>query len=96
MNGEDPVVMPVDGVLDLHTFAPREASGVVEEYLWACREKGIREVRIIHGKGRGVLRRKVHALLARHPGVVEYRLDAGSSGWGATVVRLSDAPAAPV
>lgn len=90
MSGPDtePVEIPIDGVLDLHMFAPREASSVVEEYLRACLEKGIYEVRIVHGKGKGVLRRIVHSLLDGHPRVAEYKLDAGASGWGATLVRL--------
>jgi DNA-nicking Smr family endonuclease len=90
MSGPDgePVEIPIDGVLDLHMFAPKEAASVVEEYLRACLDKGIYDVRIVHGKGKGVLRRIVHSLLDRHPRVAEYRLDSGASGWGATVVRL--------
>ncbi len=84
----DPVEIPVDGVLDLHAFAPKDAASVVDEYLWACRQKGVLDVRIIHGKGKGVLRRTVHARLLKHPDVIRYQLDDGSSGWGATVVRL--------
>ena len=84
----DPVEIPVDGVLDLHAFAPKDAASVVDEYLWACLQKGILEVRIIHGKGKGVLRRTVHARLLKHPDVVHYQLDGGASGWGATLVRL--------
>ena len=85
----EPVRIPVDGLLDLHTFAPKEAASVVNEYLMACLEKGIFEVRIIHGKGKGDLRRTVHALLERHPNVIGFTLDPGPSGWGATLVRLS-------
>ncbi|MBC8419209.1 MAG: Smr/MutS family protein [Proteobacteria bacterium] len=90
MTGTDsePVEVPIDGILDLHTFAPEDVSSVVEEYLWACLKEGIHEVRIIHGKGRGVLRRIVHARLERHPNVIDFGLDSGPSGWGATVVRL--------
>ena len=84
----EPVELPVDGMLDLHMFSPKEASSVVDEYLRACLEKGIYEVRIIHGKGKGVLRRTVHARLARHPHVVEFSLDPGPSGWGTTLVTL--------
>lgn len=84
----DPVEIPIDGVLDLHTFAPRDVPSLVDEYLWACIQKGILEVRIIHGKGKGVLRRTVHARLEKHPDVVQYQLDDGPSGWGATRVRL--------
>jgi DNA-nicking Smr family endonuclease len=90
MDETDAVELPIDGVLDLHTFSPKDAAAVVEDYLEACAEKGIQEVRIIHGKGRGVLRRIVHAVLDRHPGVEGYRLDDGSGGgWGATLVRLA-------
>jgi DNA-nicking Smr family endonuclease len=84
----EPVEIPIDGVLDLHTFAPGDVSSLVEEYIRVCHEKGIYEVRIIHGKGKGVLRRIVHARLERDPCVLEFGLDAGPSGWGATLVRL--------
>ena len=80
---------PVDGLLDLHTFRPAEVGDLVPHYLALCRERGILEVRIIHGKGQGVLRSKVHAILKRLPEVAAYRLggeDAG--GWGATLVTL--------
>lgn len=90
MDEQDPAVLdlPVDGILDLHTFRPRDAASVVEEYLRACAEKGIFEVKIIHGKGKGALRRTVHAVLERHPSVIEFSLDSGPSGWGATVAHL--------
>ncbi len=78
----DPVEIPIDGTLDLHTFAPGDVSSLVEEYLWACLKKGIYEVRIIHGKGKGVLRRIVHARLEKHPNVLDFSLDSGPSGWG--------------
>lgn len=84
----EPVEIPIDGILDLHAFAPKDAASVVEEYLKACLEKGIYEVRIIHGKGRGVLRRAVHSLLEKQPNVLEFKLDAGPSSWGATLVYL--------
>ena len=88
MPDSDSVEIHIDGVLDLHTFAPRDVASVVDEYLWACMQKGILDVRIIHGKGKGVLRRMVHACLLKHPDVVQYQLDDGSSGWGATLVKL--------
>jgi DNA-nicking Smr family endonuclease len=85
---EEIVPIPIDGVLDLHAFSPKDAASVVEEYIRACLEQSIDEVRIIHGKGKGAIRRTVRALLERHPDVLDYRLDSGPSGWGATVVRL--------
>ncbi len=89
MVADEPVEMPIDGVLDLHTFNPREVKDLVPDYLAACLEKGIFEVRIIHGKGIGVLQRTVHALLAKHPEVVSYTLDHPQyGGWGATIVHL--------
>lgn len=86
---EEPVEIPITDMLDLHTFHPKEVKDLLIEYLSACREKGILEVRIIHGKGTGSLRRTVHALLSKLPEVVSYHLageDAG--GWGATLVVL--------
>ena len=85
---EEAVHIPIDGVLDLHMFLPKEAASVVDEYLTVCLEKGIREVRIIHGKGKGVLRRTIHGLLEKDPRVKDFKLDSGPSGWGATIVRL--------
>lgn len=80
--------IPVDGHLDLHMFRPKDATSVVDEYLRACLEKGILEVRIIHGKGKGVLRKTVHSFLQSNPMVLRFGLDSGPSGWGATIVRL--------
>lgn len=82
------IELPIDGTLDLHTFAPRDAAAVVADYLDACAERGIREVRIIHGKGTGTLRRIVHAALERRDDVVHYRLAPDRSGWGVTLVTL--------
>lgn len=87
-DSEEIIEVPIDGVIDLHTFSPKDAADVVGEYIYACAEKGIYEVRIIHGKGKGVLRRIVHSLLERHPLVYDFTLDPGSSGWGATVAYL--------
>jgi DNA-nicking Smr family endonuclease len=88
MDEKDTIALPIDGILDLHTFQPKEAASVVEEYVGVCHEKGILEVKIIHGKGRGVLLRTVHALLQRHPLVQGFKLDSEWSGWGATIVYL--------
>ena len=85
---EGPVEIPIDGVLDLHAFDPKDVGSVLEEYLRVCLEKGIYEVRIIHGKGKGVLRRTVHASLERHPRVLRYNLSPGPSSWGTTLAYL--------
>lgn len=82
------VKYPVDGCLDLHMFSPKDAPSLVKEYLNECLKKGIHEVRIVHGKGRGVLRRRVQAVLEKHPRVEDFKTDTGPSGWGATVVHL--------
>ncbi len=93
MDDGAPLELPIDGTLDLHTFDPREVRGLVVDYLAACRERGILEVRIIHGKGSGTLLRTVHALLERLPEVVSFRLARDdASGWGATIVHLSPGP----
>jgi DNA-nicking Smr family endonuclease len=83
------VGLPIDGVLDLHTFRPAEVKYLIPDYLAECRQRGILDVRIIHGKGTGVLQRSVHAILARLSEVITFRL-AGeeAGGWGATLVRL--------
>jgi DNA-nicking Smr family endonuclease len=86
---DKPVEMPIDGVLDLHTFHPRDVKDLVPDYLAACLGKGIYQVRIIHGKGIGALRQTVHSILAKHPDVVSYTLDHPQyGGWGATIVYL--------
>jgi DNA-nicking Smr family endonuclease len=79
----------MDGVLDLHTFQPRDIGGLVPDWLAACQERGLLELRIIHGKGIGNLRRTVHAILSRHPQVERFSL-AGPlyGGTGATIVHL--------
>ena len=87
--GDDPVVLPVEDAIDLHPFLPSETASVVEEYLAAAADSGFREVRIVHGRGVGMQRRIVRAVLARSPLVEEFR-DAPPErgGWGATVARL--------
>ena len=86
---DQPLQLPIDGVLDLHTVQPREVKDVVLAYLDACRERGIMEVRVIHGKGIGNLQRTVHALLKEHPSVISFALASQLyGGAGATIVRL--------
>jgi len=85
----DPVVIPITGELDLHTFSPRELAPLLEDYLEACHAQGLTQVRIIHGKGTGQLKASVHRLLAQNPLVVDYTdADRTAGGWGATVVTL--------
>ncbi|MGE0679854.1 MAG: Smr/MutS family protein [Candidatus Binatia bacterium] len=92
----DPVVLPLEDVLDLHPFAPKEIRSVVEEYLLECCAAGWTTVRLIHGKGKGVQRESIRALLARLPYVQSFHdapPEAGS--WGATIVELNPALADP-
>ena len=87
--------VPIEDALDLHTFHPRDIKSVVEEYVNAAWERGLREVRLIHGRGRGVQRGIVQQVLERHPLVVEF-WDAPETHLGATVARLHDtAPLSP-
>lgn len=85
----DPVVVPINGTLDLHTFAVKELKRLMQDYIEACLEANIYDLRIIHGKGSGVMRARVRALLHKHPEVLSVKdapADAGS--WGATLVTL--------
>ena len=92
MTGDEPVPLPIEDAIDLHTFAPRDVASVVEEYLTEAAARGFREVRVIHGRGIGVQREIVRAVLSRHS-LVESFADAPPErgGWGATVVRLKTA-----
>jgi len=92
MNDDEPVRLPIDGVLDLHAFSPKDVKGLVTEYIEECLRRGITDLRIIHGKGTGTLKGIVHSVLEKNPHVAGFK-DAGmgGGGWGATEVRLRTA-----
>jgi DNA-nicking Smr family endonuclease len=89
MGPSEPVGIPINGILDLHTFDPGDLKDLLPDYLDECRKKGILEVRVIHGKGTGALRRSVHSVLGKLSYVEAFR-QAGEEegGWGATLVLL--------
>lgn len=90
----EPVKLPIEDVLDLHTFSPRDVPELLEDYFGECLKAGILSVRLIHGKGSGILKKRVHSLLKRNPLVTAFKdapPDAG--GWGATLVELQNKPA---
>jgi DNA-nicking Smr family endonuclease len=92
----EPIEIPIDGVLDLHTFQPREVRGLVHEYILACLEKEIFSLRIIHGKGKGILKQTVQSALEKNPHVASFTdAPAVAGGWGATVVTLRPPETAP-
>ncbi len=81
--------VPIDGTLDLHAFQPGDVRELVPEWLEACRALGILDVRIVHGKGTGSLRRTVEEILSRSPAVLTFRTaDESAGGWGATLATL--------
>lgn len=87
--GMESVDMPIDGTLDLHTFSPKDLRTLIPDYIGECLQRGLYDLRIVHGKGTGSLRRSVHALLDRDPRVLRFQLADGSAGgWGATLVEL--------
>lgn len=83
----DPIELPIDGELDLHLFHPRDVKDLVPDYLDECKQRGINNVRIIHGKGTGSLRETVHTILERRTDVIEYYLT--DHNWGSTSVILN-------
>jgi len=86
---EEPVRIPIEDVFDLHTVPPRDVEGVVEAYLEEANRLGMKALRIIHGRGIGVQREMVRAVLARLPFVAAYGdAPAEAGGWGATVITL--------
>jgi len=85
----DPIELPIEDVLDLHTFHPRDIPELIPEYLSACKKNGIASVRIIHGKGKGVLKKRVHEILTKSPLVKSFKdAPAEAGSWGATIVEL--------
>jgi len=89
MKDDDPVKIPIDGVLDLHTFRPKDVKDLVPEYLRECRSRGIYNVRIIHGKGTETLCKIVHSIIKKDPYVIRFKTSHyGGGGWGATEVEL--------
>jgi dsDNA-specific endonuclease/ATPase MutS2 len=93
MNSEDPfpepIRIPIEDVLDLHTVSPRDVKAVVQEYLVEANRLGFKALRIIHGRGIGVQRELVRSVLAATPFVVSYAdAPAEAGGWGATIVTL--------
>ena len=82
---------PINGILDLHAFKPNEINNLIPEYITECINRNIVEIRIIHGKGKGVLRRGVHAILERDPRVISFEMAKDRSSWGATIVHLTPA-----
>lgn len=89
---QDAVPLEIDGVLDLHMFPPDQVKDLVRDYLQECLEAGILDVRIIHGKGIGVLRTIVSSILEKHPAVESFGHPNDRGSWGATVVRLKQGP----
>ncbi|MDD3148566.1 MAG: Smr/MutS family protein [Candidatus Riflebacteria bacterium] len=88
-NEPEALEIPVDGVLDLHCFQPREVAAVVADYLEVCQQRGILHVRLIHGKGIGNLRRTVESLLQKLEKVKSWHAAGHDAGhWGATIVEL--------
>jgi len=90
---EGATVVPIGETLDLHTFAPRDVPDLVREYLAECARRGLREVRVIHGRGTGTQRAIVRSVLTGDPLVATFA-DAppDRGGWGATIVQLRDDP----
>src|SRR5688500_13256587 len=85
----EPAEYPINGELDLHTFSPKEVPYLIQDYLDECQRRGLLEIRIVHGKGQGVLRRTVEAALKKRTDIIEARLAPRErGGWGATLVTL--------
>ena len=89
VNEDAAFMMPIDGILDLHTFSPKDLENLIDDYLEACLHASIFELRIIHGKGKGVLRKRVYSILERHQMVDRFeQASENSGGWGAMLIHL--------
>jgi DNA-nicking Smr family endonuclease len=89
MTDEDPVILPIEDSIDLHAFASADIPAVVEAHLEAARDAGFAEVRVIHGRGKGVQKERVRQTLARSEHVLQFEeATPDRGGWGATVVKL--------
>lgn len=88
----EPIRIPIEDVLDLHTFRPQDVAALLKDYFEECIKAGIHSVRVIHGKGKGIQKRQVHRILQSNPNVKSFK-DAPpeAGGWGATLVELRQA-----
>ncbi|MFH1010653.1 MAG: Smr/MutS family protein [bacterium] len=91
-NESEPIELPIDGILDLHTFSPKDVKDLIPEYIDACRQRKIFQIRIIHGKGTGTLRKTVRSILEKLPEVISFETPSDAGSWGATVVHLKHQP----
>ena len=87
----EPIRIPISDVLDLHTFQPKEVPDLLTDYFSECIEAGIHSIRVIHGKGKGILKHRVHSILKKNALVQSFK-DAPSErgGWGAKIVELKE------
>jgi len=85
----EPVKIPIEDIIDLHIFRPKDVPDLLEDYFSACIDKGIFSVRVIHGKGKGILKKRVQEILSKNPMVESFRdASPGAGGWGASIVEL--------
>jgi DNA-nicking Smr family endonuclease len=85
----EPVKIPIEDIIDLHAFRPKDVPDLLEDYFSACIDKGIFSVRVIHGKGKGVLKKRVQEILSKNLMVESFRdASPGAGGWGASIVEL--------
>jgi DNA-nicking Smr family endonuclease len=93
LHNEPAVKIPINGILDLHTFAPRELKDLIDDYIEECLQADLSDIRIIHGKGKGILRDRVYSILKRHSMVTSFvQAPPEAGGWGAVLVKLKTPP----